>query len=102
MINEEMTQTSNNHLSRGMFSTEGTNDEDRHITTEKFGPCHSTTSRPGETFGGSGVCLFVCNRGDTVQYHGGLRSRELGQAPMLQVFLTPRQALSSHPLKQMV
>ena len=22
-------------------------------------------------------CLFVCNRGDTVQYHGGLRSREL-------------------------
>ena len=22
--------------------------------------------------------LFVCNRGDTVQYHGGLRSRELG------------------------
>ena len=55
MINEEMTQTSNNHLSRGMFSTEGTNDEDRHITTEKFGPCHSTTSRPGETYGDSGV-----------------------------------------------
>ena len=55
MINEEMTQTSNNHLSRGMFSTEGTNDEDRHITTEKFGPCHITTSRPGETYGGSGV-----------------------------------------------
>ena len=47
-------------------------------------------------------CLFVCNRGDTIQYHGGLRSSELGQAPMLQVFLTPRQALSSHPLKQMV
>ena len=23
--------------------------------------------------------LFVCNRGDTIQYHGGLRSRELGQ-----------------------
>ena len=49
-----MTQTSNNHLSRGMFSTEGTNDEDRHITTEKFGPCHSTTSRPGETYGAVG------------------------------------------------
>ena len=46
--------------------------------------------------------LFVCNRGDTVQYHGGLRSRELGQAPMLQVFLTPKQALSSHPRQQMV
>ena len=42
--------------------------------------------------------LFVCNRGDTVQYQGGLRSRELGQDPM---FLTPRQVLSSHPLKQM-
>jgi hypothetical protein len=55
MINEEMTQTSNNHLSRGMFSTEGTNDEDRHITTEKFGPCHSTTSRPGEKYGDSRV-----------------------------------------------
>ena len=41
--------------------------------------------------------LFVCNRGDTIEYHGGLRSRELGQAPMpyapmLLVFLTPRQA----------
>ena len=24
------------------------------------------------------VCLFVCNRGDTILYHGGLRSRELG------------------------
>ena len=40
---------------------------------------------------------FFCNRGDTIQYHGGLRSRELGQAPMLLVFLTPKQALSSHP-----
>ena len=46
--------------------------------------------------------MFVCNRGDTIQYHGGLRSRELGQAPMLLVFLTPRQALSSHPRQQMV
>ena len=46
--------------------------------------------------------LFVCNRGDTIKYHGSLRSRVLGQAPMLLVFLTPRQALSSHPLKQMV
>ena len=41
--------------------------------------------------------VLVCNRGDTIQYHGGLRSRELCQAPMLLVFLTPRQALSSHP-----
>ena len=40
-------------------------------------------------------CLFVGNRGDTIQYNGGLRSRELGQAPMLQVVLTPRQGLSS-------
>jgi hypothetical protein len=23
--------------------------------------------------------IHVCNRGDTIQYHGGLRSRELGQ-----------------------
>ena len=41
--------------------------------------------------------VLFCNRGDTIQYHGGLRSRELCQAPMLLVFLTPRQALSSHP-----
>ena len=26
------------------------------------------------------VIMFVCNRGDTIQYHGGLQSRELGQA----------------------
>ena len=34
--------------------------------------------------------LFVCNRGDTIQYRGGLQSRELGQAPSFQVklFLT--------------
>jgi hypothetical protein len=49
-----------------------------------------------------GICLFVCNRGDTIHYHGGLWSRELGQAPMLLVFLTPRQALSFHPRQQMV
>ena len=48
------------------------------------------------------LLLFVCYRGDTVQYHGGLQSRELDQAPILQVFLTPRQALSSHPRQQMV
>ena len=47
------------------------------------------------------IVLF-CTRGDTIQHHGGLRSRELGQAPMLLVFLTPRQALSSHPHLQMV
>ena len=28
-------------------------------------------------------CLFVRNRGDTIQYHSGPRSRELGQAPKL-------------------
>ena len=48
------------------------------------------------------VCLFVCAKGDTIWYHGGLRSRELGQAPMLLVFQTHRQALSSHPRQQMV
>ena len=42
------------------------------------------------------VRFFYCNIGDTVQYHSSLRSRELGQAPMLQVLLTPKQALSSH------
>ena len=42
------------------------------------------------------ICLFV-----TIQCHGSLKSRELGQAPMLLVFLTPRQALSSHPRQQM-
>ena len=41
--------------------------------------------------------VLFCNRGDIILYHGGLRSRELCQAPMLLVFLTPRQALSSHP-----
>ena len=46
--------------------------------------------------------LFVCNRGDTMQYHGSLQSRELDQAPMLLVFHTPRQALSSHLHQQMV
>ena len=43
------------------------------------------------------LIMFVCNRGDAIQYQGGLLSRELCQAPMLLVFLTPRQALSSHP-----
>ena len=37
-----------------------------------------------------------------MQYFGSLQSRELGQAPMLLVFLAPRQALSSHPRQQMV
>jgi hypothetical protein len=37
-------------------------------------------------------CFFLfCNRGDT-KYHGGLRSRELCQAP-----ISWMQALSSHP-----
>ena len=48
------------------------------------------------------ICLFVCNRGDTIQYHSGVPSRELGQSPMPHVFLTPRQALSPHPRQQMV
>ena len=26
------------------------------------------------------ICFFVCNRGYNIQYHNGLRSRELGQA----------------------
>ena len=46
--------------------------------------------------------FFFVNREDTIYYHGRLQSRKLGQALMLLVFLTPRQALSSHPLKQMV
>ena len=29
---------------------------------------------------------FFCNRGDTIQYHGSLRSSELCQVPMLLVF----------------
>ena len=33
------------------------------------------------------ICFFVCNRGYNIQYHNGLRSRELGQAPMLLGFL---------------
>ena len=37
--------------------------------------------------------MFFCNRGDTLQYLSGLGSRELGQAPMLLVFLSPRQGL---------
>ena len=31
-----------------------------------------------------------------MQYHISFRLRELGQVPLLLVFLTPRQALSSH------
>ena len=47
-----------------------------------------------------GICPlfnFFFVTGDTIQCHGGLRLRELCHAPMLLVFLTPRQALSSHP-----
>ena len=36
------------------------------------------------------VCLFVT---EEIQCHGGLWSRELGQSPMLLVFLTPRQQM---------
>ena len=35
------------------------------------------------------ICLFDCNRGDTMQYHNWLQTRKLGQAPIL-VFLIPR------------
>ena len=65
-------------------------------------------------------CLFVYNRGDTMhywtrtnygallhssmsrmdnttQYHGGHPINGVMPSPMLLVFLTPRQALSSHP-----
>ena len=41
--------------------------------------------------------MFVCFLTEEILlYHGSLRSRELGQAPMLLVFLPPRRALSSH------
>ena len=79
-------------------------------------PCRTNggLAWPSKTYGGlawlrtqwthidSKACInlktvFVCNRGDTIQYQGGLGSRKLGQAPLLLVFLTPRQALSSHP-----
>ena len=46
--------------------------------------------------------IFRLCRGDTVQYHGGLQSRELGQATVLLLSLTPRQVSSSHPCQQMV
>ena len=46
-------------------------------------------------FGVHPQLYFVCNRGDAIQYHGGLQSRELGQAPLL-------QALPSHPRQQVV
>ena len=38
--------------------------------------------------------MHFFDREDVIQYFGSLQSRELGQAPMLLVFLTPRQALS--------
>ena len=40
--------------------------------------------------------LFVCNRGDTLQYHGGLWSKELCQTPLLQVFLLGRHYHLTH------
>ncbi len=48
-------------------------------------------------FNANALVLFCSRcRGDT-KYYGGLRSRELCQAPILRVPLTPRQALLSHP-----
>ena len=41
--------------------------------------------------------MFVRNRVDTIQYHGGFQSRELGQAPMLLVFLTPKEGVIISP-----
>ena len=32
------------------------------------------------------ILLFVCNRGDNIQYHGGLQTRKLGLAPILVLF----------------
>ena len=52
-------------------------------------------------FHSSFVCLFVWNRGDTLQYQVGLQERKFGQALII-VFLTPTQELSSHPYQQMV
>ena len=43
------------------------------------------------------VCLFVTEEILNISYDGGLWLKDLGQAPMLLVFLTPRQTLSSHP-----
>ena len=39
---------------------------------------------------------------NTTQYHGGHPIKGVMPSPMLLVFLTPRQALSSHPRQQMV
>jgi hypothetical protein len=46
-------------------------------------------------------CTHLCQQRTILKYHGVVRSRELGQVPIL-VFLTLRQALSSHPRQQMV
>ena len=46
-------------------------------------------------------CTFMPTTDNTIQYHGRLHTRKLGQAPIL-LFLTLRQALSSHPHQQMV
>ena len=43
------------------------------------------------------VSLLFFVTEENYKYQSGLRTRELGQAPILLVFLTPRQALSSHP-----
>ena len=43
-------------------------------------------------------CTHLCRQWTILHsITAGIRSRELCQAPMLLVFLTPRQALSSHP-----
>ena len=47
-------------------------------------PLLNTGSRL-KSLGLRSVRMYVCNRGDTIQYHCGLLSRELGQAPMLLV-----------------
>ena len=45
---------------------------------------------------------FMSMRDTTTQYHGRHPIKGVMPSPMLLVFLTPRQALSSHPRQQMV
>ena len=72
------------------------------LEIEKTKPTYGPTfkieiSKVGLVFSIFNFQFFFCNRDDTIQYHDGFRSRKLGQASLLLVFLTPKQALSSHP-----
>ena len=46
-------------------------------------------------------CTVWMYRKDTIQYHGRLQTRKIGQVPIL-VFITPRPALSSHQHRTLV